>query len=184
MFTRLQVCCSQIVTLKILNSSPGFGVDSHFLWFLHPPRAWLLPGTQISSINLWRIAVVRALSIDRNLIGGTEDYTYTCWSLFLVMSLRWSPDVLVNVTTQGFNHRPFTFCLLRFHKISRSEKYLLWNARTSWSKRIWSFLLLFPFLNKLFYRGTYRTFYDAAFDVRNTFLQHVFIPKFFWCCRP
>ena len=30
--TRLQACCSQIVTSKILNSSPGFGVDRHFLY--------------------------------------------------------------------------------------------------------------------------------------------------------
>ena len=29
-FTRLQTCCSQIVTFDILNSSPGFGVDRHF----------------------------------------------------------------------------------------------------------------------------------------------------------
>ena len=31
-FTRLQACCSQIVTFKILNSSLRFDVDRHFLY--------------------------------------------------------------------------------------------------------------------------------------------------------
>ena len=31
-FTRLQTCCSQVVTFK-MNSSPGFGVDRHFLYY-------------------------------------------------------------------------------------------------------------------------------------------------------
>ena len=50
--------------------------------------------------------------------------------------------------------RPSAFCLLRFHKIlviSRSEKYLLWKARTACSKRVQSFLIrLFSFLTSPF----------------------------------
>ena len=69
-----------------------------------------------------------------------------------------------------------------------SAKSLLWKARTSWSKRVWSFLTrLFSHFKSLFYGGTYRTFlliFPAHFFL---FLQHVFtrnIPDFFWCCRP
>ena len=46
------------------------------------------------------------------------------------------------------------FCLLRFHKILvifQSEKYLLWKARTSWSKRVRLFLIrLLSFLTDPF----------------------------------
>ena len=65
-------------------------------------------------------------------------------------------EMLTRVVVRCFrlplNH--LLFCLLRFYKvlvISRSEKYLLWNARTSWSKRVRSFLIrLFSFLTDPF----------------------------------
>ena len=114
-FTILQACCSQIVTFKILNSSPPFGVDRHFLYdFSFLPRAWLLPGMQISSDNLVRIAYIRILSIDESI----PIISPSCSGLLLGMCHpRWSPDVLVTAMAQRFSHRPFIFYLLRYHTI-------------------------------------------------------------------
>ena len=107
-FTRLKAFYSQIVTFKMVNSSPRFGVDHHFLYgFSFFPRAWLLPGMQISSINLWRVADTRALFIE-SLWLITEGGEYTCWFLFLGISTRWSPDVWDTVNGRRFNERPFS----------------------------------------------------------------------------
>ena len=125
---------------------------------------------QIPSTNLVWVADVRALSIDRNPgVGNRREGEYTCWSLFLGMSIR--------VVTRCFSVplRPKvqrqTICFG-----SQSEKYLLWDTHTSWSKRVWSFLLLFPFLS---WYVPY-IFYGAHFCNTCLFLN---IPKYFRCCR-
>ena len=104
---------------------------------------------------------------------------YTSWWSFIWNAPRLWPDVVVTFMTE-------TICSDSIK--SRSEKYLLWKARTSWSKRIRSFLIrLFSFLTAPFMLARTVRFYDAAFDLPNTFflfLQHVFIPKFVWRCRP
>ena len=121
-FTRLQAFCSQLVTFKIWNSSPHISMDRHFLYdFSFHSRAWLL--SAISDAD------VPALSIDR--LSGASNRRgeeYICWWSFLWNVPRWSLNVVVTVIAQGFSHRSFAFCLLRYHKIlfiSRSEKYLL-----------------------------------------------------------
>ena len=73
--------------------------------------------------------------------GNSRGESVPAGPFSLECSPGWSSDVLVSV-------RPSDFCLLQFHKIlviSRSEKYILWNARTSWSKRVRSFLICLPF---------------------------------------
>ena len=184
-FTRLQALCSQLVTFKMLNSSPRFGVDHHFLYdFSFLPRAWILPRIIASSANLVR-SPGRPISFHwRNLWGWYwREGVYICWSLFLVMSLWWSPDVFDTVTTEG----PMINHLLRLHKIPKWKvpfvegTYFL--EQTCYV--ISNFFISF-FKHTLLSCHVSYIFYDVAIVFPSTFflfLQHVFIPNVFWCCR-
>ena len=92
------------------------------------------------------------------------------WSLLPGMSTRWSPDVLATVTDKGSMTDRLLFLVcsgsITSRLFTRSEKYLMWKTRTSWSKRVRSF----PFLNRLFYPDTYRT----SLWHRYWFLKHIF----------
>ena len=119
-----------------------------FIWFLLPPTS-LSPSGDVKPLPPIRYVHrdVRFLFIDGIYATGTEERRYIPAGLF---SLECPPD-----GCQMFSDtvRPFASCLLQFHKILvifQSEKYLLWNTRTSWSKRVQSFFLLFPFLTDPF----------------------------------
>ena len=131
-----------------------------FICFLISPTRLDPSGDEKFSTNLVRVTDVQVFSIDR--ISGAGNGK--AGRVYLVIYFSWHPLVAKCFRyrySQGFNDRPFTFCLLRFRKILvifRSEKYLLWDTRTSRSNRVRSFLIiLFLFLYRSFYLDTYRT---------------------------
>ena len=160
-----------------------FLCGSPFLYgFSFLPRAWLLLGMQISSVNLVRIADGRVLSTGETLrLVTEEEEIIPAGGLFLGMGPR-------VVTTCSYRYGGGFNCSDSIK--SRSEKYLLWKARTSRSKCVRSFLIcLFSFLTTHFKLARTVQFYDAAFDLPSSlflFLQHVFIrniPNLFRCRR-
>ena len=141
-----------------LKSSFRRGSPS-FVWFLFPPRAWLLPRMQISSTNLWRAADLRALSIAET-PGWWRKRGHRG-----VMSTPGGRQVFSDpVLAEGSN----TDRLFRSHTISKCEvpfrgrRVLLEQTCSIWS---YSFIFLF---NSPFHAVTYSTFCDAAFDLSNT----------------
>ena len=109
-FTWLQASYSQIITLKMLNPSPRFDVDHHFLYgFSFLPRTWLLSGMQISSTYLSQVANIRALSINRISVAAKgESISAGLFSSLFFLSTRWLSDVPVTVMTEGSKTgRPF-----------------------------------------------------------------------------
>ena len=104
-------------------------------------------------------------------------------SVYLVLSFPW---IIHPVITRCFRYRygqismrdDLLFVCSGFINswlLIRNEKYLLWNTRTSWSKRVRSFLiLLYPFLNRPFYPDTYRTSLWTVIDFPSTFFFYFY----------
>ena len=103
---------------------------------------------------------------------------FTWWSLFPRMSTRWLSDVFGTIAANSsMTHYLVFVCFgsIKSWLFTHSGKYLLWNARTSWSKHVWSFLiLLFSFLNRPFYPDTYRT---------SLWRHYWFAKHFFYFCN-
>ena len=76
-FTRLQAFCLQLVTFKILNSSPSFGVDRHF--YMVSPSYHELGSFRECKFLSPIFADIRALSIDQNpVVDNRRRGEYTC----------------------------------------------------------------------------------------------------------
>ena len=114
-----------------------------------------------------------ALSIDRILGLVTAEGESIPAGLF---SLECLPRVVARCFSYRYGPRVQSQIFCSDSIKSRSEKYLLWKARTFWSKHVWSFLILiFSFLSRPFYPGTYRKFFITPLLISQT--------QFFYFCN-
>ena len=145
-FTRLQAFCSQIVTLKILNSSPCFGVDRHFYKISPSTTSW----TTSEDANFYHQSLTgrkRSSSLHwRNFgVGNGRERVYTCWSSGCYIHPGWSSDVFEPLWRKVQRQAICSDSLQ-----SRNAKYLLWKARTSGANLFGHFLFIyFLFLKSL-----------------------------------
>ena len=121
----------------MFNSNSRFGVDRHF-YMVSPSTHELGSFRDANFVPKSRTDSGRPSSLHWRNFGTDNRRERVTFSVFCPPGGR---QMLSDTI------RPSAFCLLRFHKItvpSRSEQYLLWKTRTSWSKRVRPFLLLFP----------------------------------------
>ena len=132
------------------------------------PRAWLLLGMQISSTNLWWVADTRALSIDRiSGAGNRRGGEYTCWSLFFWMSTQ----VVIRCFRIPLDHLLFICSDSIKSWLFPEVKSSFWGTHVLPGANVSGHFLFVYFLSLTDPFMLARTvhFYDAAFDLPNTF---------------
>ena len=169
-----------------MNSSPGFDVDRHF-YMVSLSTTRLTPSGDANFFDqsLTGRGPPSSLHWRNSGTGNGREDVY-----LVVIGMLCPPRVVVRCFRIPLWRKVQRHTICSDSIQSLSAKYLLWKTRTSWSKRVPSFLFRLPsFSTAPFYAVTYRTICEAAFDPSSTFflflqnLLFVTFRTFFWCCR-